>query len=88
MLFAAVIRGYSSAISPHCYSVLYRYNETAAASSLCHLYFSYQNYYFFMLDPVVAMSELHYKLRSNSLANSAFDGDAAQEEHMHYLEKG
>ncbi|KAK8491428.1 hypothetical protein V6N12_019362 [Hibiscus sabdariffa] len=30
-----------------------------------------------MLDPVVAMSELHYKLRSNSLANSALDGDAA-----------
>ncbi|KAK8593019.1 hypothetical protein V6N12_045108 [Hibiscus sabdariffa] len=31
-----------------------------------------------MLDPVVAMSELRCKLRSNSLVNSALDSDAAQ----------
>ncbi|KAL4376756.1 hypothetical protein GQ457_02G020700 [Hibiscus cannabinus] len=31
-----------------------------------------------MLDPVVAMSELRCKLRSNNLVNSTLDGDAAQ----------
>ncbi|KAE8695664.1 Detected protein of unknown function [Hibiscus syriacus] len=31
-----------------------------------------------MLDPVVAMSELRFKLRSNNLGNSALDGDADQ----------
>ncbi|XP_039047134.1 uncharacterized protein LOC120187492 isoform X2 [Hibiscus syriacus] len=32
-----------------------------------------------MLDPVVAMSELRFKLRSNSLVNSALDVDASQD---------
>lgn len=31
-----------------------------------------------MLDPVVSMSELRYKIRSNSLVTSPLDGDAAQ----------
>ncbi|KAG8501511.1 hypothetical protein CXB51_003801 [Gossypium anomalum] len=31
-----------------------------------------------MLDPVVSMSELRYKIRSNSLVTSPIDGDAAQ----------
>ncbi|XP_039062725.1 uncharacterized protein LOC120207304 [Hibiscus syriacus] len=31
-----------------------------------------------MLDPVVAMSKLRFKLKNNSLVNSALDGDSSQ----------